>query len=97
MTGAAVPERLAGILDGFGSDPDGAERDWLAILPILRFEAFQPFSLAARKEVWRLRGVISSGRCRLPGANLDDHSRADIGRALATIGLLDTAVAPGVR
>jgi 4-hydroxy-tetrahydrodipicolinate synthase len=87
MTGAAVPERLVAILDGFTTDPGAAELAWLAILPLLRFEAFQPFSLAARKEVWRLRGVIESGYCRRPGASLDDGARADIRRAVEAIGL----------
>ena len=48
----------------------------------MRLEAFQPFSLAARKEVWRLRGVIGSAHCRLAGARIDDRARDDVRRAL---------------
>jgi 4-hydroxy-tetrahydrodipicolinate synthase len=86
MTGAAVPEHLVAILETFASDPGAAERDWLALLPLLRLEAFQPFSLAARKEIWRLRGVIASAHCRRAGADLDDRGREDIRRALDAIG-----------
>jgi len=81
MTGLAVPEHLVSIVRTFPSDPAGAEREWTALLPLIRLEAFPPFNLAARKEVWRLRGVIGSARCRLPGARLDDQARADIRRA----------------
>ena len=51
----------------------------------MRLEAFQPFSLAARKEVWRLRGVIGSARCRRVGAELDDRARLDIAQAFASV------------
>jgi 4-hydroxy-tetrahydrodipicolinate synthase len=81
MTGFAMPDRLVSIIRVFASDPAAAERDWLALLPLMRFEAFQPGSLAARKEVWRLRGVIGSGYCRRRGAVLDDVVRADVRRA----------------
>ena len=55
-------------------------REWAQLLPLMRLEAFQPFSLAARKEVWRLRGVIASAYCRRPGAELDDRARDDVRR-----------------
>jgi hypothetical protein len=51
----------------------------------MRLEAFQPFSLAARKEVWRLRGVIESSHCRRTGAILDDTARNDIRRAFERV------------
>jgi 4-hydroxy-tetrahydrodipicolinate synthase len=81
MTGFAMPERLAAIMRSFRDDAEGAERAWLALLPLMRFEAFPPGSLAARKEVWRLRGVIGSARCRRPGAVLDAIVREDVRRA----------------
>jgi 4-hydroxy-tetrahydrodipicolinate synthase len=94
MTGAALPERLVAILDIFPTDPGAADDEWQRILPLLRFEAFQPFSLAARKEVWRLRGVIASSHCRREGAGLDDTARADIRRAVDTLGLAATGTGP---
>ena len=81
MTGFALPERLVSIVQTFPSDPVAAEGDWERLLPLMRLEAFPPMSLAARKEVWRLRGVITSSRCRRTGATLDDHARDDVRRA----------------
>jgi len=82
MTGFAMPERLVSVVRTYRTDPDAAAREWVRLLPLMRLEAFQPFSLAARKEVWRLRGVIASSYCRRPGAALDDRARDDIRRAL---------------
>lgn len=87
MTGFAAPDRLVEIVDTFAADPGAAERAWLGLLPLMRLEAFAPFSLAARKEVWRLRGVIASAHCRRPGAVLDATAREDVRRAVAVAGL----------
>lgn len=81
MTGFALPERLVSIVRTFPSDPVAAERDWERLLPLMRLEAFPPLSLVARKEVWHLRGVIGSSRCRRAGATLDDRARDDVRRA----------------
>ena len=86
MTGFALPERLVEVVDMFPADPDGAEACWTELLPLMRLEAFPPFSLAARKEVWRLRGVIRSARCRRAGAVLDRTGAADVRRALERAG-----------
>jgi 4-hydroxy-tetrahydrodipicolinate synthase len=83
MTGFPMPERLVRILETFDRDPIAAEADWIGLLPLLRLEAFTPFNLAVRKEVWRLRGVIGSSFCRRHGVTLDDRARADIRRSLA--------------
>lgn len=85
MTGFALPERLVAVVETYRTDPGSAARDWEQLLPLMRFEAFQPFSLAARKEVWRLRGVIGSAYCRRPGAGLDDRAREDVRRALERV------------
>jgi 4-hydroxy-tetrahydrodipicolinate synthase len=85
MTGFALPDRLVSIVDTFPTDPAAAERDWIGLLPLMRLEAFQPFSLAARKEVWRVRGVIGSARCRREGARLDDRAREDVRLALELV------------
>ena len=82
MTGFALPERLVSIVRLFRADQAAAEREWERLLPLMRLEAFPPFSLAARKEVWRLRGVIESSCCRRAGAQLDDRARADVRHAL---------------
>jgi 4-hydroxy-tetrahydrodipicolinate synthase len=85
MTGFALPERLVMIVETWRTDPAAAERAWERLLPLIRLEAFQPFSLAARKEVWRLRGVVGSSHCRRAGAQLDDQARDDIRRALERV------------
>jgi 4-hydroxy-tetrahydrodipicolinate synthase len=82
MTGLALPEQLVAIVRSFPTDPEGAERRWASLLPLIRFEAFPALNLAARKEVWRLRGVIRSATCRRVGAHLDDRARDDVRRAL---------------
>jgi len=81
MTGFALPERLVSIVETFRTDEAAAGIRWERLLPLMRLEAFQPFSLAARKEVWRLRGVIESSHCRRSGAVLDRRAREDVRRA----------------
>ena len=85
MTGFAMPERLVRIVATFPTDPETAEKDWLALLPLMRFEAFTPLNLAARKEIWRLRGVIGSARCRRAGVRLDERARDDVRRAFELV------------
>jgi 4-hydroxy-tetrahydrodipicolinate synthase len=85
MTGFAIPERLVSIVRSYPADPETATQDWERLLPLMRLEAFPPYSLAARKEVWRLRGVIDSDRCRRAGAQLDGTARADIRLALERV------------
>jgi 4-hydroxy-tetrahydrodipicolinate synthase len=86
MTGFAMPERLVSIVNAFSTAPEQAEEEWRGLLPLMRLEAFAPFSLAARKEVWRLRGVIQSAHCRRAGAVLDATARADVRRAVEVVG-----------
>jgi 4-hydroxy-tetrahydrodipicolinate synthase len=85
MTGFALPERLVSIVGAYAGDPAEAQREWERLLPLMRLEAFPPFSLVARKEVWRLRGVIESSRCRRAGARLDDQARDDVRLALERV------------
>jgi 4-hydroxy-tetrahydrodipicolinate synthase len=85
MTGFALPDRLVSVVTAFSTDPAAAELAWVSLLPLMRLEAFQPFSLAARKEVWRLRGVIGSATCRRPGAVLDERAREDVRLALERV------------
>ncbi len=85
MTGFALPESLVAIIEAFAEDQGAAEADWARLLPLMRLEAFAPFSLAARKEVWRLRGVIGSSRCRRAGTTIDDRGREDVRRAYLAV------------
>jgi 4-hydroxy-tetrahydrodipicolinate synthase len=85
MTGFALPKRLVEIVREFPNAPAEAELAWQRLLPLMRFEAFPPLNLAARKEVWRLRGVIESSYCRRAGAVLDEQTRADVARAFESV------------
>lgn len=85
MTGFALPERLVSVVRTYPTDPAAAERAWERLLPLMRLESFPPFGLAARKEVWRLRGVIGSSYCRRPGARLDDRASEDVRRSLERV------------
>jgi 4-hydroxy-tetrahydrodipicolinate synthase len=85
MTGFPLPARLVSIIRTYATDPDVATVAWEQLLPLMRLEAFPPFSLAARKEVWHLRGVIGSARCRRAGAQLDDVARDDVRLALGRV------------
>jgi 4-hydroxy-tetrahydrodipicolinate synthase len=85
MTGFALPERLVSIVRTFAVDQAAATREWERLLPLMRLEAFPPYNLAARKEVWRLRGVIGSAHCRRAGARLDDVARDDVRRAFERV------------
>lgn len=85
MTGFALPERLVSIVRTYPTDPVEAEREWEQLLPLMRLEAFPPFSLVVRKEVWRLRRAIGSSHCRRAGARLDDQARDDVRRAFERV------------
>jgi 4-hydroxy-tetrahydrodipicolinate synthase len=85
MTGFALPERLVSIVRSYPADPGEAQHEWERLLPLMRLEAFAPFSLVARKEVWRLRGVIGSSHCRRAGARLDARARDDVRLALERV------------
>jgi 4-hydroxy-tetrahydrodipicolinate synthase len=85
MTGFPIPERLVEIVATHPDDPDRAAAIWTACLPLMRLEAFVPLNLAARKEAWRIRGVIGSSHVRRAGADVDDRARSDIERAIRTV------------
>jgi 4-hydroxy-tetrahydrodipicolinate synthase len=65
-TGFAFPEVLLAIVR---SDLDTAWAIYRRYLPLMVFEQ-QP-GLAIRKEILRVRGLLSSGRVRQPGGNID--------------------------
>lgn len=81
MTGFAFPELLIGMVRA------AREHRWTdargiyeKILPLIVFEQ-QP-GLAVRKELYRLRGLIESGRVRHPGAGLGPGVAGQLGALL---------------
>ena len=88
-TGFAFPEVLIAIVREFRMGRrDRALALFTKFLPLLAFEQ-QP-GVAIRKEVLRLRGLISSNRVRHPGATIDAATSEQLVRLLkATFGSTD--------
>lgn len=88
MTGFAFPEVLIAMVRAArGNRMDEARAIYARFLPLIVFEQ-QP-GVAVRKETYRLRGLIASGRVRHPGAGLAPFAAEQLR------GLLDR-VLPGV-
>ena len=85
-TGFAFPEVLIAILREFRSGMhDMARAHFTKYLPLLAFEQ-QP-GVAIRKEILRLRGLLTSNRVRHPGATIDVATSDQLKRLLrATFG-----------
>jgi 4-hydroxy-tetrahydrodipicolinate synthase len=80
-TGFAFPEVLMAILrEHRAGNAADAYAIFTRFLPLLVFEQ-QP-GLAIRKEILRLRGVITSNRVRHPGATIDAATSAQLQRLL---------------
>lgn len=90
MTGFAFPEALIAMVSAVRDNRmDDARKLYERFLPLIVFEQ-QP-GVAVRKEILRLRGLISSGRVRHPGAGLNpvaaDQLRALLERTLPGVDL----------
>ena len=73
MTGFAYPEVLGAIVAAYNAgDRDRARRLYEAFLPWLVFESTAVVSLAIRKELLRLRGLIGCAVVRSPAPGLDE-------------------------
>ncbi len=81
-TGFAFPEVLLAITErAKAGDLDAAYSIYRRYLPLMVFEQ-QP-GLAVRKEILRLRGLMTSGRVRHPGGNIDAGTAAQVASLLA--------------
>jgi len=89
MTGFGFPEMLVDVVRRwFAGDRDAARAAFDRAVPLIRFENQAMLNLAIRKEIYRRRGAIASGRVRAPGAVLDAGTLADLDDLLARLGLL---------
>lgn len=80
-TGFALPEVLVAIMrQARAGNWDAARRIFTKYLPLIVFEQ-QP-GVAIRKEVLRLRGLITSNRVRHPGATIDAGTSGQLKRLL---------------
>lgn len=88
MTGLSYPEILVSVVEAwYKGDKEQAKRIFYGAAPLLRYE-FQPgIGLAIRKEVYRKRGAIASAHVRHPGAQVDDHIRAELAAVIEACGL----------
>jgi 4-hydroxy-tetrahydrodipicolinate synthase len=91
---SAVPERLVGVLRAHrAGDPHSAREDHLLACGYLRLEAGSTGTVV-RKEAWRQRGPLSSGRARR-GAPLGAATKAAITRRLVELDVDLRAPWPG--
>jgi 4-hydroxy-tetrahydrodipicolinate synthase len=80
-TGFAFPEVLLAIVKHFNAGEfEAARRIFTQYLPLIVFEQ-QP-GLAIRKEILRLRGLVTSNRVRHPGATIDAATSEQLKRLL---------------
>lgn len=80
MTGFAYPEILVETYRLFtGGERKDAQRYFFEHLPLVRFEAqLGVGGVGIRKEVFKLRSVISSSHVRAPAPALDEHTLAEL-------------------
>jgi 4-hydroxy-tetrahydrodipicolinate synthase len=84
MTGFAFPEVLVAMVRAVGrGEREAAWELYRRFLPLIVFEQ-QP-GLGIRKETYRLRGLISSGRVRHPGAGVHPRAAEQLRALLARV------------
>lgn len=93
IAASAVPERLHEVLAQAPDEGPMPLDAFLAVLPYLRLEAGSP-GLRVRKEAWRQRGVIASGRTRR-GQPLGATTKRAVTRRLREIGMAPRDGYPG--
>ncbi|MBI4312178.1 MAG: dihydrodipicolinate synthase family protein [Chloroflexi bacterium] len=88
MTGFAYPEVLVAVHKHVvNGQHDMARQVFYQYLPLIRYENQQGVGLSLRKEVLKRRGVLQSSRLRLPGPEVDETTRQELFRTLASVGL----------
>jgi 4-hydroxy-tetrahydrodipicolinate synthase len=86
MTGFAFPEALVDIVTRWRSgDTEGATASFYHFCPLIRFEFQEPLGIPIRKLVYQRRGAIRSAHARLPAAELDAATIADLDDLLRRI------------
>ncbi|MBA2725624.1 MAG: dihydrodipicolinate synthase family protein [Actinobacteria bacterium] len=88
MTGFAFPEVLVQIWQSHRSgDTESARKLFHHHLPLIQFEA-QPFiSLAIRKRIYQMRGIITSDHLRAPAPQLDAGTIRELETLIREVGL----------
>jgi len=79
MTGFAYPEVLVTIYNAFSLGKREVAREvFFKALPLIRYEAQGPVSVAIRKEIFKRRGIIADSGMRGPAAKLDSASLREL-------------------
>ena len=80
MTGFAYPEILVRTYELFSGGREREAREYFfRYLPLIRFEAqLGVGGVGIRKEVFRMRGAISSSHVRFPAPSLDDETLREL-------------------
>jgi 4-hydroxy-tetrahydrodipicolinate synthase len=85
-TGVAFPEMLIEVCKRFFSGhAERAEDLYDILLPLIRHEQQPGVGLAIRKEIFRRRGLIKTGRARAPAATLDAVDHEELSRLLTRL------------
>ena len=89
MTGFAYPEILVRTYELFSGGREREARDYFfRYLPLIRFEAqLGVGGVGIRKEVFRMRGAISSSHVRFPAPSLDDETLRELRELVEFLGL----------
>jgi 4-hydroxy-tetrahydrodipicolinate synthase len=89
MTGFAYPHILAETYRLFdGGESRRAQEYFFSYLPLIRFEAqLGVGGVGIRKEILKLRGVISSSHVRFPSPSLDEETLRELEDLLGVLGL----------
>lgn len=86
MTGFAFPEVLVAVWKAWAAgDRRAATEIYYHYLPLLVFEGQPKLGLAVRKELLKLRGLISFSGTRQPGPKLYEGITADLAETLAFV------------
>ncbi len=91
MTGFAYPEILVRTYELFSGGREREAREYFfRYLPLIRFEAqLGVGGVGIRKEVFRMRGAISSSHVRFPAPSLDDETLRELRDLVELLGLGD--------
>lgn len=89
MTGFAYGEVLVETYEMFaGGERERAREHFYRYLPLIRFEAqLGVGGVGIRKEVFRMRGAISSSHVRFPSRPLDERTLRELKELVALLGL----------
>jgi len=91
MTGFAYPEILVRTYELFSGGREREAREYFfRYLPLIRFEAqLGVGGVGIRKEVFRMRGAISSSHVRFPAPALDKETLRELRDLVEFLGLGD--------